>query len=370
MMNLKECKVLLADDIKANINILKMVLKNNYDVAYVQDGKSVLKYVESNPTDLILLDILMPGMNGYEVCRRLKADECTKDIPIIFITSMSNEENEAQGFELGAVDYIIKPFSKSVVKARVKTHLSLKLAREELEMQNAELREAARLREDVERISRHDLKTPLNGIIALPQILMKGKNLTDKQIQYLNKIKESGYNMLNMINSSLDLFNMERGVYKFHPMRVNILEIIDKIIFELKSLAEQKDLSVKIVVHDNTLKKTNTLMICGEELLSYSMFANLIKNAMEASPEGDQITIKIYENSYLLIYIHNKGSVPEKIRDSFFEKYTTYGKHGGTGIGTYSAKLIAETQKGKISMTTSEKSGTTINVKLIKATEK
>jgi diguanylate cyclase (GGDEF)-like protein len=107
-----------------------MTLDDEYDIDNVLDGESALKYLESNVTDLILLDIVMPGIDGYEVCRRLKAIERTKDIPIIFITSMGEEEDESNGLELGAVDYITKPFSKPIVRARVKNHLIMKKQRD------------------------------------------------------------------------------------------------------------------------------------------------------------------------------------------------------------------------------------------------
>jgi diguanylate cyclase (GGDEF)-like protein len=133
MMELEHCKVLLVDDIKANINILMKTLKGEYDIDYMTDGESALKYVESSPPDLILLDILMPGMDGYEVSKRLSDSERTKNIPIIFITSKNGEEDESKGLELGAVDYIAKPFSRAIVRARVKNHLILKKQRDFLE---------------------------------------------------------------------------------------------------------------------------------------------------------------------------------------------------------------------------------------------
>ena len=129
-MNLKQCKVLIVDDIKANINILAKTLENSYDIEFVQDGEETLKIVKEKVFDLILLDILMPGMDGYEVCKKLKSDPETKDIPVIFITAMKAEENESKGLELGAVDYITKPFCKPIVKMRVKNHLMLKLQRD------------------------------------------------------------------------------------------------------------------------------------------------------------------------------------------------------------------------------------------------
>ncbi|MCP4692526.1 MAG: response regulator [Desulfobacterales bacterium] len=119
-------RLLMVDDIKANINILMRDLEPEYDIEYKKDGESALKSARSSPPDLILLDIIMPGMDGYEVCRRLKASPLTRETPVIFITSMNDENDETKGFDLGAVDYITKPFSLPIVRARLKTHMKIR----------------------------------------------------------------------------------------------------------------------------------------------------------------------------------------------------------------------------------------------------
>ncbi len=141
-MKRKRQKVLIVDDIPSNLMILKTILGDAYDIDLAPGGREALEVIESNPPDLILLDILMPDVDGYEVCARLKADEKTGAIPIIFLTSLSEVKDETKGFEAGAVDYITKPFSALVVKARVKTHLALKRTREALETRNRFIREA------------------------------------------------------------------------------------------------------------------------------------------------------------------------------------------------------------------------------------
>ncbi len=137
MSDLSECTVLVVDDIATNIDILIETLSNiTGDIAVAMDGPTALEIAQESPPDLILLDIMMPGMDGYEVCRRLKAIPSLQDIPVIFVTAMSEIENKTQGFELGAVDYITKPFEVVEVRARVKTHLSLQKARQALAQQN------------------------------------------------------------------------------------------------------------------------------------------------------------------------------------------------------------------------------------------
>ncbi len=131
---IKPQTVLIVDDEPANISLLNEVLKTDYRIMVAKDGKRALLVAQSNPPpDLILLDIVMPELDGYEVLKRLKADEDTKKIPIIFVTSKNKDEDETKGLEMGAVDYIHKPFNPAVVKARVKAHLELKQNRDFLE---------------------------------------------------------------------------------------------------------------------------------------------------------------------------------------------------------------------------------------------
>ena len=166
-------KVLLVDDVSENIQILMETLKNEYAIIAATNGERALKLALAEPMpDIILLDIMMPEMDGYEVCKRLKKNEKTRNIPVIFVTAMQEMEDEKMGFDVGAVDYITKPVSPPIVRARVKNHLALEFAKRTLEEQNQELREAVRLREDVEKITRHDLKSPLNMIIGGPQAIM------------------------------------------------------------------------------------------------------------------------------------------------------------------------------------------------------
>lgn len=146
MEKLSNCKILLVDDTKTNIDVLVQTLRNDYKLGVALNGVKAIEYAKTRVPDLILLDILMPGMDGFEVCRKLKEDPITKDIPIIFITAMDDPTHKTRGFDVGAVDYITKPFDVAEVKARVKTHLSLKIAQEALKIQNTILEEKVRER--------------------------------------------------------------------------------------------------------------------------------------------------------------------------------------------------------------------------------
>ncbi|MBF0530333.1 MAG: response regulator, partial [Deltaproteobacteria bacterium] len=231
---------------------------------------AALEQVAGFQPDLILLDIMMPGMDGFEVIKRLKADQAAQDIPVLFCTAMTGVEDEKKGLELGAIDYIRKPFSPPVVQARVRNHLELKLAQESLKEQYAILQENVRLRDEVERISRHDLKTPLNAVISVPNLLIEEGGLSPNQVEMLQMLEESGYRMLEIINSSLDLYKMETGAYQMNPVPVDILKLIRQIHGETREMIRSKQLTLAILVRKQEAGPDDKFLVAGEEMLCYS----------------------------------------------------------------------------------------------------
>ncbi len=359
-------KVLLVDDSPENIRVLLEVLKNEYQVIAAKDGIKALEMASQTPQpDIILLDVLMPEIDGYEVCRRLKQDSKTRDIPVIFVTALAEDVSEEKGFNAGAVDYITKPISPAIVRARVRTHLALKHAQCQLEEQNKSLIEAALLREDVERIMQHDLKGPLTTIIGMPSLLLNKDNITPQQKETLNLIKEAGYLMLGMINSSLDLYKMEVGSYQYKPQQIDLLQVVRKVFAECHNLSVAHEISLHLSLNGEEPASDARFPVLAEELLSHTMLSNLIKNAVEAAVTGSTVEIALDRNNGVpTIRIHNSGEVPAEIRERFFEKYVTVGKDAGTGLGTYSAYMAAKTQGGTISLDSSVPGETVITVQL------
>ena len=229
----------------------------------------------------------------------------------------------------------------------------------ERRFQEEALRSAVRLREEVERMSRHDLKTPINSVIAMARLLREEGRLGREDDEVLGSIERAGYRVLNMVNLSLDLFRMEQGSYEFRPRPVDMAEVARRVAADLESQAASKGVAVRV-------RAEGARSAHAEEPLCYSMLANLIKNAIEAAPDDSEVgvTVEALEGDALAVRVHNDGAVPEVVRPRFFQKYTTAGKSGGTGLGTYSARLLARIQQGDISLATSEAEGTTLTVKL------
>lgn len=362
----KTDRILIVDDTPSNIRVLGEAL-SEYDCVVATDGiQGLLKALQSPPPDLVLLDIMMPDMDGFEVCSRLKADPRSADIPVVFVTALGDEYDEKKGFAVGGVDYIVKPIRPAIVRARVRSHLELAKARRALERQNIDLREAAKLREDVEQMTRHDLKNPLASIIGMAELIDLNKSLPEDIRSHVKGIKHAADQVLTMINTSFDVFKMERGMYRLTPTEVDLAAVIEQILSRKVSSLRRCELEVDILDERGQKASEKHYLATGESLLTRMIFENLINNAIDASPKRAKITITLSrtEAGALRVTIHNKGAVPMEIRDRFFEKYVTHGKKTGMGMGTYSAKLMADAQGGTISMNSSGESGTTLTVEL------
>ncbi|MEJ5988650.1 response regulator [Ramlibacter sp. PS3R-8] len=232
----------------------------------------------------------------------------------------------------------------------------------QLEAQNTALREAFRLREEVERIARHDLKTPMASIASVPRLLRERRALDPTEDELLGMVERAAQRVLSMVNLSLDLFRMEEGTYRLRAQAVDLGAMAQTVMGELQAHARSKQLRLVLDLPEQPLHAQ------GEELLCYSTLANLVKNALEASPEGAEVRITLRRSSdgdgdAVALDIHNAGQVPPELRDRFFEKYATHGKAGGTGLGAYSARLMARVQRGSLRMQSGEQ-GTTLSLRL------
>ena len=361
--------VLVVDDVQANVEVIAEILKNEYVIKTASSGPEALQITRSpQPPDLILLDVMMPGMNGHEVCRRLKEDAVTRNIPVIFLTVYDDVDEVVRGLEVGAVDYIVKPAEPSILKARIRTHLRLKWTLADLTRQNTALADSARLREDVERLTQHDLRNPIKSIIARTNVLLGDSFLNESHKQSALHIRTEAWHVIDQLNQSLNLYRMESGTFVLKAEPVDLVATLSRVRQEMLDEFPTLNLDIRLSGEDDEAAETRRYLIHGEDGLCYSLFGNLMRNAVEASPEGSCINIRFSaEPQHIVVAIRNTGLVPEAIRDRFFNKYVTAGKAKGTGLGTYSARLITEAQGGTIAMNTDDIGGaTTVTVRLPK----
>gem|GEM_PF-969603 len=217
---------------------------------------------------------------------------------------------------------------------------------------------AEALREDMERIARHDLKTPLGAVIGLPEEIYREGSLTQQQSNMLEVIRKAGVSMLELINRSLELYKMETGAYPLELQRVDLLQLIDFIGAEARPMLRDKGISIGVEVPGGAKE----FPVMGEKPLLQSMLANLLKNAIEASPEGGTVRVRLWRSDGIRIAVHNEGGVPEEMRNVFFDKYAKSDSSKGSGLGTYSLRLIARTHGGDARLDPSTPGETTVNV--------
>lgn len=356
--------ILVVDDTPDNLQLLSHLFKDEYRVRIAHTGQKALNICQSNdPPDLVLLDIMMPGMDGFEVAKRMREHPTSASIPVIFVTAMTGEDARLKGLELGAVDFVTKPIDPNVLKPRVRNFMRYVELHRQLQADYDGMLEAARLHEDVEHITRHDMKGPLAGVIGLVQALADDASMSRTQVGQLRMVEESALQLLDMINLSSELFKIESGRFKLHAKPIMIGDILRRIVEISRTTFAEKRLTIAIDADGPANAEIPKAL--GEAMFCYSLFQNLIKNACEAAPEKSRVSVTLIDETPLRIMIENKGAVPAEIREQFFDKFVTHGKQGGNGLGTYSAKMLAEAQNGAITLEVSDKDNqTTITVTL------
>lgn len=350
--------ILVVDDSADNLQLLAGLFEDEYRVKLANNGEKALQICRSdNPPDLLLLDIMMPDMDGFEVAKALRGHPSSENIPIIFVTAMTDSAAKVRGMELGAIDFVTKPIEPEGLRIRIRNFIRYIDLRRQLQADYDCMLTSEQLKDDVERIMRHDLKAPLTGVLGLIQGVVESGALSGPLLEQLQMAEEASLRALNMITLSAELYKIETGNFVLAPKPVELVKLLNRI-----SAAARKTYSckgLKIEVSAGSEVGQSELGVVGDEMFCYSLFENLVSNACEAAPDNSRIEITVSAGAPRCVTILNQGVVPAQIRERFFEKFVTAGKQNGSGLGTYSAKLLAEAQNGSIAMDTLDEEGTT-----------
>jgi response regulator RpfG family c-di-GMP phosphodiesterase len=236
----REFSILIVDDDPKNLQLIANMLKE-HKLELALNGREALEFTDSEQFDLILLDVMMPEMDGFEVCKKLRAAERNRDTPVIFVTSKREEEDEFEGLKLGAIDYIRKPLKIPLLKARVDNHLRVQSLKRELEQKNEALSESnealrianeelAKMNEIKNKflgIAAHDLRAPLGGIDGLTELVLEGGLTPEKQTKILTVIKRGSEGALALLNDLLDISAIESGNLEIRPQLVSTRKWLD-----------------------------------------------------------------------------------------------------------------------------------------------
>jgi CheY-like chemotaxis protein len=350
--------VLVVDDTPENLQLLTELFKDEYRVRVASNGRRALEICSSDaPPDLVLLDVMMPGLDGFEVARRMREHPTSEMIPIIFITALHGDDAQIKGLDLGAVDYVRKPIQPDLLKARVRNFMRYLDLRRQLQADYDRMLETARLKERVEVMMRHDMKGPIASIIGLLQATLSEQDLNRRDEEHLRLAESAAFQLLNLVNLSTDLFKIESGTYELDARPFDIGADLRRIVEMLRHASADKGLI--IAVDSDADVGREPPQVLGDATLCVSLFANLLKNACEAAPPGSRVDVALQDTAPLRVTITNRGVVPAAIRGGFFEKFVSYGKPRGTGIGAYSARQLARAQGGDVELDVSDDAGTT-----------
>lgn len=357
--------VLIVDDIPENLQVLgNILISKGLDVGFATNGAEALENVKFNPPDLILLDIMMPGMNGYEVCVKLKENSSTRDIPVIFLTAKTQPEDIIKGFEVGAVDYVTKPFNSGELLARVTTQLELKNSRDLIKRQNQELIELNATKDKFFSIISHDLRGPFSGLLGLTELISTdGDSMeNDEIIDLTRKIHSTLRNQYNLLENLLQWANMQTQRFELRPQKVNLCQAFKDIATALQANALKKQITFVNSVPNN-------IFVFADYLMLRSILHNLISNAIKFTFDGGSISFDIeLKGAMVLIKIKDTGvGMPDEVLSKLFriDKYhSSVGTNNekGTGLGLILCKEMVEKNKGKIWAERNKDVGSTFNI--------
>ena len=345
-MSDRQATIMVIDDTPANLKLLTDMLEGKgYLVLTFPRGAMALAAATKNPPDLILLDIKMPEMNGFEVCERLKSNALLKEIPVIFISALAETEDKVKAFALGGVDYVTKPFQFEEVNARVETHLRLR--RQQLELQALN-----ELKDRFLGMAAHDLRNPLGGIMGFSDLLaiQLAPLLTEKQANFFDMIFTSSKFMVGLINDLLDVSAIESGHLTLERQPVDIRVTITRSVEINRVLASPKNMPIAISCPEELPK------VFADPYRIEQVMNNLLTNAMKYAQPGTDIAVHVrQENCEVIISVADQGpGIPEKEQHKLFHAFGKTSvkpaseEERSTGLGLLIVKKIVEAHEGGI----------------------
>ncbi len=338
--------ILVVDDVPANLQLLSALLKERgYKVRPVPSGRLALQAVARQPPDLILLDINMPEMNGYEVCERLGADPRLSPIPVIFISALDETIDKVRAFAAGGVDYLTKPFEFEEIRARVETHLRLRRQALALERHVAEIEDLQQLRDSLVHMLVHDLRSPLSVISTYLEILTPPASSTDDD-ELWSSLKAALGRVFRMVDDMLDVHRLEGGDFGLQREAVELRSLAEEVARSLHYPAEEFGLEISVGggrIHAQ----------CDPELIR-RVITNLAENALKYGPRGSQVRLEVEAaEGEARVSVSDEGmGVPPDQQERIFAKFgTVLGRRRerrSIGLGLAFCRMVVEAHGGRI----------------------
>lgn len=366
--------IMVVDDNPANLKLLEEMLEQQgHEVRSFPLGRLALTSATTQSPDLILLDINMPEMNGYEVCERLKAKEELSNIPVIFLSALNETQDKVKAFRCGAVDYISKPFQFQEVQARVETHLKLHHLQRELQLQNERLEKAvaARTRELAEANARltildrskneflnlisHEFRTPLNGLLGVGALILEDLPSTTENNELREMFDQSRRRILSILDDALLVAQIDVSGHQFRAAPVPLHKVMGRVIEDATEFAASRRVEL-------TTPAANRDLILGDEALLVRALHALLETAVKFSEQGGTVVLsRVSEGDWLCVVIESRGrTIPAAALPNFFDLFSiseTMTPGGDLGLGPPLAYRILSLFGGSVSVVNLDPSG-------------
>ncbi len=363
-------KILLIDDNPINIRVAAKILRTRqYNISFSLSGREGLQKAQSVDFDLILLDIMMPEMDGYEVCRILKNDSRTRNVPVIFLTAKTEPENVVKAFELGGADYVTKPFNGKELLSRVETHIRLKQWSEELKTTNRKLREANDTKDKMFSIISHDLLGPFGNIReSLEMIANEEVTMDEVSMQkFVKAMWQSINTAYSLLENLLYWARSQQGRMVYKPGIINADEVVQETFALLRGMAGHK----KICLHSEGFSGEK---VFADKNAMKTILRNLVSNALKFTEPGGEVTVKFTDqnNEFVRISVIDTGiGMNKEVLQQIFKKYKSdprWGTRGekGVGLGLVITREFVEKQGGEIWVESHENQGSKFHFTLPK----
>ena len=367
-INKAEFKLLVVDDVQTNVLLLKALLsKDGYGILVANNGQEALEVIRNENPDLILLDVMMPGMDGFEVAERLKSEEYRCEIPIIFLTALDDTQSIVNGFKLGAGDFISKPFRKEELMVRIKHQLSLVAARRIIEEKNEELRKTIAGRDKMYSVIAHDLRSPMASMKMLLNTIMMSveKDKIDPDIfDMLEMSNKTSEEVFSLLDNLLKWTKSQLGKLTVISQKLDISGLADGVVEVMNSVAEVKHIKLIRTDHESFFVYVDIEMI-------KSVLRNLISNAVKFSNPDSDIKVGIKaEDGKVIVSVTDSGKGIKKedqhklLKDS--THFTTYGTNSeeGSGLGLLLCRDFARKNGGELWFESEENLGSVFSFSL------
>ncbi len=348
----KRHRILVVDDDDTCRDLVQRYLRAEHDVMTVENGSAALETLEKQAVDLVLLDVILPGIGGNEVCRRIKSMRQDTYLPVLLVTSLDAQEDRNEGLMSGADDFLTKPFDRHELRLRVNTFLRLRDMDRTIRSQVGELQKLQRLKDDLIGLIVHDVRNPLAGIEGHLELLQRDTSVPEFSAlaPRVEKLRGSANALRGILDGLLEVRVLEEDQLplRFEPTR--IANVIEDAVATVEGAGLAKSVSVHVTV-------VGELVAGIDRRLVTRAVANLLSNAIRHSPRGTGVEIRATGDGHeIAVEIADRGEgVPDGMKDELFRKFRSFeagsgGRRRGYGLGLYLVKLVADAHDGGVSI--------------------